>query len=126
LVTGVLLAVSSLALSVDLPAEMQTAHPSFEAASVKANKSGASATSLGFQQSGRFRAVNEPLWRLIAEAYRSSYQLRRFEIVDIPDWIDGERFDVEAVPEGNPTPGDQHLMLQSLLVERFKLAVHQE
>ena len=58
----------------------QTLLPAFEAASVKLNRSNASgvgATTLLFQPDGRFRAVNEPLWRLIAEAYRSTYQLRR-------------------------------------------------
>ncbi len=42
--------------------------PAFEVASIKLNGSGASATTLVFQQNGRFKAVNEPLWRLIAEA----------------------------------------------------------
>ena len=49
----------------------QTGLPSFDAASIKLNRSGASgvgATTLIFEPSGRFRAVNEPLWRLIAEA----------------------------------------------------------
>jgi len=100
--------------------------PSFEAASVKTNKSGAVATSLGFQRGGRFRAVNEPLWRLVAEAYGKTYQLRRFEIAGIPDSIAGERFDIEAVAEGDPSPERQRAMLQNLLGERFKLAVHRE
>jgi hypothetical protein len=32
------------------------------------------------------------LWRLIAEAYGQAYQLRRFEIVGIPDAIASPRF----------------------------------
>jgi len=99
---------------------------SFEVASVKANKSGAAATSLGFQRGGRFRAVNEPLWRLVAEAYGKTYQLRRFEIAGIPDSIAGDRFDIEAVADGDPSPERQRAMLQNLLSERFKLAVHRE
>jgi uncharacterized protein (TIGR03435 family) len=99
----------------------------FDAATVRINKSGDTATTLGFQpQSGRFRAVNEPLWRLIAEAYRTTYQLRRFEIVGIPRALDGERFDVEAVPLAGSTPSDRPLMLQRLLADRFKLTVHRE
>jgi hypothetical protein len=67
-----------LALTTGLVAQ---APRSFEAASIRINTSGATATTLGFQQNGRFRAVNEPLWRLVAEAYRTTYQLRRFEIL---------------------------------------------
>jgi uncharacterized protein (TIGR03435 family) len=99
---------------------------SFAVASVKPNKSGQRATSLGFQSSGRFRAVNEPLWRLIAEAYRTTYQLRRFEIIGVPDEIAGDRFDIEAVPEGKPSPEQRQTMLQTLLADRFKLVVHRE
>jgi uncharacterized protein (TIGR03435 family) len=70
--------------------------------------------------------VNEPLWRLIAEAYRSNYQLRRFEIEGVPRSMDSDRFDVNAVPQGNPSFNEQRQMLQRLLADRFKLAVHRE
>lgn len=105
--------------------DAQTA-PTFDVASVKTNKSSDAATSLGFQRGGRFRAVNESLWRLIAEAYGTSYQLRRFEIVGIPDFIAGHRFDIEAVPQADPTPEEQRAMLRNLLAERFRLAVRRE
>jgi uncharacterized protein (TIGR03435 family) len=107
----------------------QTELPSFEAASIKLNRSGASgvgATALVFEQNGRFKAVNEPLWRLIAEAFRSSFQLRRFEIEGIPRSMDSDRFDVDAVPQGSPSFSEQRQMLQRLLADRFKLAVHRE
>ena len=107
----------------------QTAPPSFDAASVKFNRSGATgvgATTLIFQPDGRFRAVNGPLWRLIAEAYRSNYQLRRFEIEGIPPAMENDRFDVDAVPRGTPSFTEQRQMLQRLLADRFKLKVHRE
>jgi uncharacterized protein (TIGR03435 family) len=107
-------------------ATMQAQGPRFEVASIKLDKSGAGATSLGFQQGGRFRAVNEPLWRLIAEAYRTAYQLRRFEILGLPDSLASDRYDVEAVPAGNSTPAERQVMLQQLLKERFKLVAHEE
>jgi hypothetical protein len=106
----------------------QTELPSFEAASIKLNRSAASgvgATTLVFEQNGRFKAVNEPL-RLIAEAYRSNYQLRRFEIEGIPRSMDSDRFDVDAVLQGNPSFSEQRQMLQRLLADRFTLAVHRE
>ena len=107
----------------------QTMPPAFEAASIKINRSNASgvgATTLLFQPDGRFRAVNEPLWRLIAEAYRSTYQLRRFEIEGIPPSMENLRFDVDAVPQGTPGFSEQRQMLQRLLAERFKLTLHRE
>jgi uncharacterized protein (TIGR03435 family) len=81
------------------------------------------ATALGRTISGRFKAINEPLWRLIAEAYRSNYQLRRFEIEGIPRLMDSDRFDVDAVPQGNPSFHEQRQMLQRLLADRFKGSV---
>jgi uncharacterized protein (TIGR03435 family) len=107
----------------------QTMPPSFDAASIKRNRSGASgigATALFFEPSGRFKAVNEPLWRLIAEAYRSTYQLRRFEIEGIPAAMEHDRFDVDAVPQGTPSFSEQRQMLQRLLADRFKLTLHRE
>src|SRR5688572_9860 len=107
----------------------QTAPPAFEVASIKFNRSGATgvgATTLLFQPDGRFKAINEPLWRLIAEAYRSTYQLRRFEVEGIPRAMENTRFDVDAVPQGTPGVAEQRQMLQRLLAERFKLALHQE
>ena len=107
----------------------QTASPAFDVASIKLNRSGATgvgATTLIFQPDGRFKAVNEPLWRLIAEAYRSTYQLRRFEIEGIPPSMDTARFDVDAVPQGTPSFTEQRQMLQRLLAERFKLTLHRE
>ncbi|MGE0447573.1 MAG: TIGR03435 family protein [Vicinamibacterales bacterium] len=100
----------------------------FDAASVRRNTSGESATNLGFQpDSGRFRASNEPLWRLIAEAYRDSHQLRRFEIVGLTGELDRKRFDVDAVPPRGPHSQDSlRGMLRDLLETRFGLAVHRE
>ena len=96
---------------------------------VKHNRSGATgvgASTLMFQPDGRFKAVNEPLWRLIAEAFRSTYQLRRFEIEGIPPSLDSERFDVDAVPQGTPNVSEQRQMLQRLLADRFKFTMHRE
>ena len=47
----------------------------------------------------------------------------------MPDWMDSERFDIEAKPEGEPrsvTVDEMRLMVQSLLEERFQLKVHRE
>jgi uncharacterized protein (TIGR03435 family) len=41
-------------------------------------------------------------------------------------WIESEHFDIEAEAAGNPTVEQKRLMIQSLLTDRFKLAMHQE
>ena len=44
----------------------------------------------------------------------------------IPSWVANERFDIEARSQGNPTKDQMRLMVQSLLTDRFKLAIHIE
>jgi uncharacterized protein (TIGR03435 family) len=45
---------------------------------------------------------------------------------ELPKWTQTERFIVEARPEGSPTKDQIRLMMQSLLADRFKLAIHTE
>ena len=60
-----------------------------------------------------------PLKALIANAYA----VKLYQIA-APAWTDNERFDIEAkIPEG-ASQSDVPRMLQALLEERFKLAVH--
>jgi uncharacterized protein (TIGR03435 family) len=69
----------------------------------------------------RFTCENCSLSNLVTQAYTiRSYQLSG------PRWLNTERFDIVAkIPEG-ATREQFRLMQQNLLVERFKLAVHQE
>jgi uncharacterized protein (TIGR03435 family) len=107
----------------------QVPRPEFEVASVRPNKSGDGMVRLGIEPGGRFTATNVPLRLLI----RNAYQVQDFQLVDAPDWIRSERFDIVAKAEadvppgpiGGP-PGPMQLMLQSLLAERFKLVLHTE
>lgn len=64
------------------------------------------------------------LKELIAEAYR----VRPFQITG-PDWLNGfgaPRFDIQATLPDGATKGQVPKMLQALLAERFKLALHTE
>src|SRR5216684_2631588 len=99
----------------------------FEVASVKANKSGARANMLTGQRGGRFTASNVTLQQLVLNAY----QLQSFQLTGGPSWLASERFDVEAkagvdVPDDFQGRNMVQLMLRSLLVERFRLIVHNE
>ena len=92
----------------------QSTSPSFDVASIKANNSAETATTLGFQPGGRFRAVNETLARLIGEGYATSSAVPRFRIVGGPGWIDSDRFDVDARPGQEVKEMEARAMLRQL------------
>jgi uncharacterized protein (TIGR03435 family) len=110
-----------------IAAHGQTA-PVFEAASIKP------ATPLGphgmrFVQTGgpgtsdpgRFTCQNCTLYQVVLTAYAT----QPFKFSG-PDWLQDRRFDISAkVPDGATKEAFRE-MLQNLLSERFKLAVHRE
>ena len=54
-----------------------------------------------------------------------AYSIKSYQISG-PEWLDAERFDVTAKLPDGATQQDVPRMLQTLLVERFKLTVHRE
>jgi uncharacterized protein (TIGR03435 family) len=76
---------------------------------------------------GRFSA-DFPLATYIAFAYKLSLtqEQRQSMLARLPKWAATDRFDIQARAEGNPTKDQMRLMMQSLLADRFKLAVHFE
>ena len=98
------------------------AQTAFEVASVKANISGERGVAILPPLGGRFKATNITLGLLI----RTAYDIEDFQISGGPKWLNNDRYDVEAKAEGNSNLKETRLMLQSLLVERFKLVLHQE
>jgi uncharacterized protein (TIGR03435 family) len=108
------------AIAAQVP-QSTTEEPTFEVASIKANKTDAPGGSL-VMPPGRFAATNIPLKVLITNAYQLSF----FQIVSGPDWVSTDRFDIAAkVPDGAP-PEQTRAMVRTLLRDRFKLAVHME
>jgi uncharacterized protein (TIGR03435 family) len=101
----------------------QTTRPSFDAASIKPNRTETRRVMLiRPQPGGRLSAENAPLRLLIQNAY----SLQAFQIAGGPAWMDSDGYDLEAKPAGPVNREQMWLMLQSLLAERFKLAVHRE
>jgi len=101
----------------------QSAKPvEFEIASVKTNKTGQREGGITAIGGGRFRATNIPLKILLATAYDVNFE----QISGGPDWLDSERYDVEARPDRLATTQQIHLMLQKLLAERFGLVLRRE
>jgi uncharacterized protein (TIGR03435 family) len=100
----------------------QTA-PTFEVASIKAaapQEQGRMMVRMG-GDAGRVDYANVSLKDVMARAYA----VKRYQI-NGPSWLDSERYDITAkVPDG-VTPDQVPAMLQQLLNERFKMAVHKE
>jgi uncharacterized protein (TIGR03435 family) len=70
---------------------------------------------------GRFNAKNATLKDLIRGAYRLPY----WRILDGPAMI-AERYNIEATAENRASTDQLRLMLQTLLADRFKLALHRD
>ena len=106
----------------------------FEVASVRLSPPDASTRGTHFlspfdappPKRGLFSA-NARLFNYIGFAYKildtSQYQPL---VAHLPKWAQTDQFDIEARAEGNPTKDQVRLMMQSLLEERFKLAIHTE
>jgi len=75
---------------------------------------------------GRFRAMNYPLLAYIEFAYKITGNQEQLMLSQVPKWVTTERFDILASVKGNPSKDQMRLMMQSLLADRFKLAVHYE
>jgi uncharacterized protein (TIGR03435 family) len=118
-----------LAQSVPLPS---AAEPRFEVASVKRSTEASGQFLVGgqvwgsagaaFKTGGTFEAVNATLGSII----RLAYGLREFQMVGAPEWIDTDRFDIQARGPQGAAESEAPRRLQSLLAERFALKAHRE
>jgi uncharacterized protein (TIGR03435 family) len=97
--------------------------PAFEVATIKLSGPESPPISIQRLPGGRLVTSNTPLPMLIQWAY----QLDEGRLVGVPDGLGSLHFDVVAKsPEPEPIAGRMQLMMQRLLAERFKLAVHHE
>src|SRR3569833_2169410 len=71
-----------------------------------------------------FRVRNGSLNDLMGFAYN----VQPKQIVNVPDWADSDRYDIDAIPdkEGTPNTAQIQTMIRKLLVERFGLKVHDD
>lgn len=96
----------------------------FDAVSIKPNKSGDYRLGIRAEPGGRFLATNVTAETLIHIAY--STLLKPIKLIGGPSWMTSEYFDIEAKAEGDASMDEMRPMLQALLADRFKLAVHHE
>ncbi len=106
--------------------------PVYEVASIKANKSDNGLFRMMFEQDG-FSATSVTLRMLI----RTAYEVNDNQIFGLPNWLNSEKYDIEARMDSSVTDGLQKIsedqrrvekrrMLQALLADRFKLMLHRE
>jgi uncharacterized protein (TIGR03435 family) len=77
----------------------------------------------GVLRGGRYDLRNATMVELIATAYGLS---DNDWIVGGPNWLERDRFDIVAKAPTSTTLENVKLMMQSLLAERFKLALHKD
>jgi uncharacterized protein (TIGR03435 family) len=92
----------------------------FEVASIKPNTSHYDNPRIAAPVGGRFTAGNITVGQLM----RNAYQIQDFQISGQPSWFDSDRYDVEANAGRNASTSEMRIMLQNLLVDRFKLTFH--
>ncbi|HEX3941260.1 MAG TPA: TIGR03435 family protein [Acidobacteriaceae bacterium] len=100
------------------------ADPSFEVATIKPNNSGKPAMQALVVRGRNFETVNSSLGDLVEFAY----EVQASQIVNAPSWLNGDRYDLSAIPdqEGEPSPAQLRTMMRKLLANRFKLTFHKE
>jgi len=110
---------------------------SFAVASIKQNTSDdnnpRNYPEFQFLPGGRLVVRNMPLLMIIASAYNLPFQSDR--LTGGPEWIRGDRYDIEATAEEGAIPAGatvmvrdnkMRLMIQSLLADRFKMVLRRE
>lgn len=103
-------------------------HLVFDAASIKANRSldETGATIFMGLRGGHVAINNFSLRMLLGSALHFDLNTARDSILGMPGWGDSERFDLVAEAPGDPSVEEKHVMLLTLLADRFKLVFHQE
>jgi len=61
----------------------------------------------------------------LKDCLESAYSVKRYQISG-PDWLETQLFDITARVEGNHSKNEIMLMFQTLIADRFKLAMHRE
>ncbi len=101
--------------------QAQSNAPAFEVATVKPHDTSDNRTGV-FPKPGRLTVRNYTIRRLIQD----SYNVKNYQILGGPAWIDQDAFDVDAKTEERADFGQMMATLQGLLAERFQLKLHRE
>src|SRR6266853_1767529 len=110
------------AAAVALTVHAQAPNPSFEVAAIKRNVSGDPRSGVRTLPGGRIAIINESFRQIVRGAYGSN----DLEVIGGPNWIDTDRWDINAAAGSGDPDVALEPMLKSLLADRFKLRAHVE
>lgn len=116
---------AAVLLLFSLGATSQVSQPTFEVSSVKLDASGQPGPQ--YRMFPGFSVQRATLKDLVTMAYR----VHDFQVSGGPAWINSDRYNIEAKSDPVPAFSQEYRMLQlsrlqSLLAERFGLAIHRE
>jgi uncharacterized protein (TIGR03435 family) len=103
----------------------QSAPLTFDAVSIKENKTVNQDGNISGATPGRFTVTNLSVSAMIRYAYR----LNNYQLMGVPEWASSTPYNVIATyPERTATPTDEQVrrMVQTLLADRFGLRTHRE
>jgi uncharacterized protein (TIGR03435 family) len=111
-----------LALSAQEAARPSDPSLVFDVVSIKLNKSGSGAMTIGYPPGNRFTMVNGP----IASMVRSAYPSDTSELSGAPSWLESDRYDVTALAGRVSSTDELREMLKTLLADRLRFVGHYE
>jgi uncharacterized protein (TIGR03435 family) len=106
-----------------IPPMAANADPSFEVATIKPSRPDQQGKGITVQ-GRRLVTINTTLADLIT----FSYGLNPKQIVGAPAWVETDKFDITAQPDGEGAPNvkQMEIMIQKLLADRFKFSFHRD
>src|SRR5262245_22836887 len=116
------LAVLSVNAQERIPAGPPPNGPTFDVVSIKRVTDIRDRRSVGEQPGGRFVISG----MAIAPAIREAYPSDTSDLINAPDWVLNEVYDLDAKAAREVSREEMRSMLQAMLADRFKLAVHYE
>ena len=96
--------------------------PHFEAADIHSSRSNVQVVRGPFMSGARYDLRNATLVDLIVRAY----DVTADKVLEGPNWLEYDRFDISATMPPKTSAADAKLMLQALLADRFNLAFRKE
>jgi len=120
----VLLAATALLVpAVRTAGEDKPAPLTFEVASIKASDPSEQGGGIKPLPNGNgYIAQNMPVKLIFSLMYRVPMR----QIKGAPEWLESERYDIEAKADGRYSIDDLHIMFENLLADRFNLKFHKQ
>jgi uncharacterized protein (TIGR03435 family) len=109
-------------LSIAAVGQTTEQRPAFETADVHGSPQGTTPVFRTSFRGQRYEVHNASMVDLI----RTAYSVEAEKVFGGPSWLEFDRFDVTALAPANTSQDSIKQMLQSLLADRFKLAVHND